>query len=246
MGRRGGKLTFKGEGSDAGDRATKRKKKKQDKKKTSKSGGCDDDFARGDGVAEESHHHDDDEVSGVRTASSAASSAASVARGTGKITVSGTVVTGHDGSTKFTRELDVGDAILLGEEMRVVTMLLSDSSLNLSSGFSSNVDTSKPSSFRYVKKPSHQSDAERKRKARELERERDEHVAAHAFGTYASKGGDGGAGSKKGHQQQELVYRERTEHGSYRIKREKVSKPDGVTRTDLLEMRLKKKSDKYC
>lgn len=53
------------------------------------------------------------------------------------------------------------------------------------------------------------------------------------FGTYVYANND------------ELVYREKTEHGNYRIQRVKV---DGskTTRGDLLQMRSKKKADKYC
>ena len=42
-----------------------------------------------------------------------------------------------------------------------------------------------------------------------------------------------------------LVYREKTETGSYRIKRETVS-GGGLSRQSLLDMRTKKTSDKYC
>jgi hypothetical protein len=41
-----------------------------------------------------------------------------------------------------------------------------------------------------------------------------------------------------------LVYRERTEHGGYRIRKEIIN--EDATRSDLLNMRAKKKSDKYC
>ena len=42
--------------------------------------------------------------------------------GRGKIAISGTVVTGYD--TKFSADLQVGDAILVNNEMRVITMCL--------------------------------------------------------------------------------------------------------------------------
>jgi hypothetical protein len=44
-----------------------------------------------------------------------------------------------------------------------------------------------------------------------------------------------------------VVYRERTEHGNYRIKQMKVVDGNAITnRSDLLDMRSKKTSDKYC
>ena len=110
--------------------------------------------------------------------------------------------------------------------MRVLTMVLSDVSAALSTPFSCDVKI--PVEFRYIQKPRNvvkeRADAAKKVKVTKEEEERS------AFGLY-------GTGT-------EFVYRETTEHGSYRIKREKV---DGnVTRGDLLERRTKKKSDKYC
>lgn len=142
-------------------------------------------------------------------------------KGTGKITSSGTVVTGH--GTQFQREINVGDAILVGPEMRVVTMRLSDASINLSTAFTSNL--SRPSDFQYIHKPRSTQSKKSGDKAGQLKQEEQA-----AFGTFNSNN--------------ELIYHEKTEHGSYRIKRQKVE--GDVTRTDLLAMRLKKTSDKYC
>ena len=182
-------------------------------------------------------------------------------KGTGTITTSGTVVMGHD--TIFQSEIQVGDAILvtilvegdanenenanengnerpssspssqqqqqqqrLREEMRIVTMRLSNQSLNLSSAFSRDIQY--PTSFSYIRKPK---DIRRERQQREeIQRRTLQEQQAHAFGTYAS--------------QQQLIYREKTETGSYRIKREEAS--DAKSRGDLLELRAKKTSDKYC
>ena len=154
-------------------------------------------------------------------------------QGTGHITTSGTVVTGHD--TRFMKEMNAGDAIVVNHEMRVVTMRLSDISINLSSAFSQNYAT--PVSFQYICK-ARQGPGER---AMAEAREKATIEAEHAFDIY--KGSGGSSSSKAG--PSELVYREKTEHGSYRIKRVKV---DGtqVDRGDLLYMRTKKKSDKYC
>jgi hypothetical protein len=163
-------------------------------------------------------------------------------QGTGKITTSGTVVTGYE--TRFEKELQAGDAILctvgLGkdgrEELRVVTMRLSNISLNLSSAFSTNVKT--PTSFQYIRKPRdvHKERAEAHKRTAETLREQ----KTHAFDLYANN--------------DSLVYREKTETGSYRIKREPLSVEAGRTpaaatartRGDLLEMRAKKTSDKFC
>lgn len=67
-----------------------------------------------------------------------------------------------------------------------------------------------------------------------------------AFGIYNTSGGGGRASEKGDGDGQELVYRERTEHGGYRIRREVIRDGNRVTRTDLLDMRTQKKSDKYC
>jgi hypothetical protein len=152
-----------------------------------------------------------------------------IKNGIGKITTSGTVVIGH--GTKFSEQIQAGDAFLITingiQEMRVITMRLSDISLNLSSGFSQNMAT--PVSFQYINKPrdasSSSNNVAEQREAREkaLQEER------HAFGLYSN---------------QEIVYQERTEHGNYRTKRVKV---DGeVSRQELLDLRTKKKSDRFC
>lgn len=153
-----------------------------------------------------------------------------VKTGTGLITTSGTVVTGYN--TRFQQEISVGDAILVNlrngqQEMRVVTMRLSDISINLSSPFSENA--ANPISFQYIQKPK---DVTRETKiAKEkakLESKLEETKASGVFGS-----------------SDEVVYREKTEHGSYRIKKAKVS-GDGITRGDMLEIRSKKAHDKYC
>jgi hypothetical protein len=154
-----------------------------------------------------------------------------IKHGIGKITTSGTVVMGH--GTKFSEQVHAGDAFLVTidgtQEMRVITMRLSDISLNLSSGFSQNMATPVP--FQFISKPRDASNSNNngnvaeQREAREkaLQEER------HAFGLYSNE---------------ELVYQERTEHGNYRTKRVKV---DGkVSRQELLDLRTKKKSDRFC
>jgi preprotein translocase subunit YajC len=149
--------------------------------------------------------------------------------GTGKITTSGTVVTGI--GTRFDKELDQGDALIVvrddKQEMRVVTMRLSNNSCAISSAFSENCKL--PTSFSIIQKPRNKT-KERMEKQLKAKKEQEE-TEQLAFGTYGTN--------------DELVYREKTEHGSYRIQRVKV---DGstTTRGDLLQMRTQKKADKYC
>ncbi|GAX27419.1 hypothetical protein FisN_23Hu117 [Fistulifera solaris] len=145
--------------------------------------------------------------------------------GIGQITSSGTVIMGH--GTSFMNTLSVGDAILVQidenspPEMRVITMCLSNTSINLSSSFSRSLTT--PTSFQYIRKPKVSGQS----RAAKTKLEQDDHERASGF-----------QGSNV------LVYRESTETGSYRIKKETVA--GDVSRTHLLEMRAKKKSDKYC
>lgn len=162
-----------------------------------------------------------------------------IREGKGHITASGTVIMGHN--TKFNSCLNAGDAILVKiptkdgqssrEEMRVLTMRLSDTSASISSAFSQ--DLKHPTDFKYITKPRNlQKERAEKEKKEKLTKEE---IERSAFGTYKS----GGSGTSK-----ELVFRERTEHGSYRIRRETVDSDS--TRSDLLYMRTQKKSDKFC
>jgi hypothetical protein len=160
--------------------------------------------------------------------SSNAANPTTVRKGTGKITTSGTVVTGYD--TLFEKEVAAGDALMcvLGngqDELRVITMRLSNQSLNLSSAFSISLKT--PTSFQYIRKPRDM--AKERRDAQNKQNETREQQEMHSFDLYSSE---------------KMVYREKTETGSYRIKNELVQ--DGKSRGDLLYMRAKKTSDKYC
>mmetsp|Transcript_7386 Transcript_7386/g.10770 ORF Transcript_7386/g.10770 Transcript_7386/m.10770 type:complete len:215 (+) Transcript_7386:83-727(+) len=147
----------------------------------------------------------------------------SIKSGTGKITSSGAVVTGH--GTKFEGELAVGDAMIVGSEMRVVTMRLSNISCGISSGFTSSLTT--PTNFSIIRKPPQKADVLKKKQA--IDKAKAE-VENSAFGTYRGSN--------------ELVYRERTEHGSYRIQKSELEQER--SRTELLAMRSSKTSDKYC
>jgi hypothetical protein len=153
----------------------------------------------------------------------AAAAAPAIMAGSGRITTSGTVVSGYE--TKFGKEVRVGDALLIGSVMRVVTIVLSELSMNLSSAFPS--DFKEPTKYSYVTKPRNQ---ELDEKVMELKQKKAEaETSEHAFAGYAGS---------------QVVYRERTAHGSYRTKR--AGTADNLTRSDLLEIRAKKTSDKYC
>jgi hypothetical protein len=169
-------------------------------------------------------------------------------RGSGKIVVSGTVVTGYH--TQFNTELQVGDAILIHDEMRIVTMRLSNTALNLSSALSMSSSSSlssttkEPVSYYYIQKPRdiHQERVLAETKAIQQQAadiERHQNAFATTSSTNNNNNDSDGVDAKN-----VLVYRERTEHGNYRIKRMKVD--DVTDRSDLLELRSKKTSDKYC
>mmetsp|Transcript_15049 Transcript_15049/g.25411 ORF Transcript_15049/g.25411 Transcript_15049/m.25411 type:complete len:236 (-) Transcript_15049:151-858(-) len=147
-----------------------------------------------------------------------------ISQGQGTITTSSTVVTGH--GTSFKTQLHVGDALLANKEMRVIKMVLSPISISISSAFTTDLKT--PTQFKYINKPR---DVTRESQAKVAKaRMEQEEVEQRAMGTYGNKG--------------EITYRERTEHGSYRIKREQAT--TDMTRSDLLSVRAKKKSDRYC
>ena len=155
--------------------------------------------------------------------------------GKGKITSSGTVLTGH--GTNFMSTLQPGDAIILmigkKEQMRIITMRLSDTSAAISTPFSESIKS--PASYSYVCKPRDQ----KKEAKKQMDKAKadSEELNRSAFGTYAST--DAGNADTN-----YMVFRERTELGNYRIRKEAVE--GDVSRTSLLEMRTTKKSDRYC
>lgn len=225
-----GQLLFKG---DKKSSTKKNKKRKRDSDKHDNDKGTEQHDATskiGDGVA------DQPPPVAAAAAAAASSNAPSLRKGSGKITTSGTVVTGQ--GTKFEKELAVGDAIMAvvngQEELRVITMRLSNTSLNLSSAFS--VSIKQPQSFQYIAKPKNA--AHERKNALKKQLEQDQEKEKSAFDLYSSH--------------QELVYREKTETGSYRIKRQELdtagkgSRSSNNTRGDLLDLRSKKTSDKYC
>jgi hypothetical protein len=229
-----GKLVFKGE---------KAKSKKKKKSKHSSIDSAD----LGQNVAVTKQHSNSASYQTLGSAQSTStqqqhqpepSSGPVISKGKGKIASSDKVLMGYD--TNFMKCLQAGDAILVNvtskdgsssrEEMRVVTMILSNTSASVSSSFSN--DLKHPTAFQYIAKPKDlQKERQQKEKQQRLTKEE---IDRSAFGTY--KSGDG--------EMQELVYRERTEHGSYRIRRELVGSK--TNRSNLLDMRTQKKSDKYC
>lgn len=155
-----------------------------------------------------------------------------ICNGSGRISTSGTTVHGYEG-TKFMTELRVGDAVIvthptsLVDETRIVKMVLSNISMGLSSAFSS--DLISTTSFRYVKAPDEVVDTEG---AERSKREKATVTEDEAFGTYAGKGGT------------KFTYRVmRGNKTGYDIVTEEVQ---GKTRGDLLDMRSKKKADRFC
>jgi hypothetical protein len=219
---RGGALVFKG------DKPSKKKKKSKHSSKQHASSS--EDHEVNDTVV---RHPTTETLATATTADASLLTPPQVQMGTGTITTSGTVVTGH--GTKFTSQLRVGDALLLSHDektdatMRVITMILSDTSLNMSTALLTQCELRTPTTYQFIAKPRNMQEEARQQKKQKDEQSQLE--KQHAFGTYAAT--------------TELVYREKTEHGGYRIRREQV---DGgsTTRGDLLHMRTKKKSDKYC
>ena len=219
MGR--GKLKFKGE-----EKAKKKNKKGTKKKAVASTSAVSATQHQSVAAGASGTYHQ--AINHESAASSSAHKSPQICVGQGTITTSSTVVTGH--GTSFKSQLNVGDALLAqtskGEEMRVIKMVLSQISISISSPFSS--DLKNPTQFKYINKPR---DVNRESQAKAAKaRIEQEEVERRAMGAYGSKG--------------EIVYRERTEHGSYRIKREQAS--TDMTRSDLLSLRAKKKSDRYC
>eukprot|EP00588_Corethron_pennatum_P027740 CAMPEP_0194330022 /NCGR_PEP_ID=MMETSP0171-20130528/50241_1 /TAXON_ID=218684 /ORGANISM="Corethron pennatum, Strain L29A3" /LENGTH=246 /DNA_ID=CAMNT_0039090939 /DNA_START=10 /DNA_END=750 /DNA_ORIENTATION=+ len=246
MGR--GKLTFKGE--DGGKHSKKKKYSSSSKHrlKTKKIGG--------DAAHEYAGPH-------VTSPSAPASAPASVpirapaasmtpVPGPGTITTSSAVVAGHGTSFRSGPGIRRGDALIVEHpvskitEMRVVTMVLGDTSMGISSAFSSDLSTG--CDYATVSAPRDHGREKSERAAR-LKKDAEE-VRRNAFGTYAGsdavfQDGEGGTEADgNGGQSTEFVYRVNDGHGSYKIRREKVE--GKISREDLVVMRGKKKSDKYC
>ncbi|KAF0686200.1 Aste57867_21986 [Aphanomyces stellatus] len=157
-------------------------------------------------------------------------------QGTGRILTSGTTVMGKMG-TRFSHELSIGDALIivhptsLKEETRIITMVLSDVSVSISSPFST--DLVSTTTFSYIKAPKEEvdvADLENKKKRKKNDEE------LFAFGTYA---GGTTAGT-------EFTYRVKKAgvYGGYAILKETAD--SNRSREDLLDIRSKKKGDRHC
>lgn len=236
-----GKLTFKGD-------AKKQKKKKRSKSKHSitiggqKSSNEGLDNAATDTLGQSIHASVDETVPSTSSSTeskpipAAASMTPRIEKGKGKVTSSASVLTGYE--TQFSN-LRAGDAILVQllpipgsetkQEMRVITMILSNTSASISTPFSQ--DLKSPTQYSFISKPRNYEEEARVRLKKQ--KELTEETERCAFGTYKSTVGN-----------KELVYREKTVNGGYRIRKETLH--DDVTRGDLLNLRAKKKSDRYC
>mmetsp|Transcript_35262 Transcript_35262/g.94413 ORF Transcript_35262/g.94413 Transcript_35262/m.94413 type:complete len:203 (-) Transcript_35262:324-932(-) len=190
----------------------------------------------GHGQDRDEEDHDDEREAGGAAAKEeveATEQPIQVLSGSGRISTSGTAVQGHD-STKFMDELHHGDAIIithpttLMDETRIVTMVLSNVSISISSPFSS--DLISTLAFRYVKAPKEKREVVVDEHAKRQKKARDEDAA---FGTYG-----GELGTK-------FVYRERKRQGTgYLIKTEAMTTQR--SRGELLDMRAGKKADRMC
>mmetsp|Transcript_41191 Transcript_41191/g.68506 ORF Transcript_41191/g.68506 Transcript_41191/m.68506 type:complete len:215 (+) Transcript_41191:16-660(+) len=151
--------------------------------------------------------------------------------GTGKLATSGVVVMGIE--TDFTKELDVGDTLLVTvsdkyrnietQESRIVNMVLGKGSLNLEGPFS--CDLTSPTNFMVVKRAP---DMEAIKRARKEERKRAKTAAEDAKQVTYKVLKNPGSGP----------------WGTWTTVTEKV---DGaMSREDMLQKRVKMKADRFC
>lgn len=157
-----------------------------------------------------------------------------VVAGTGRVTSSGTTVYGFE--TIFTEQLTVGDALIVShpttlvDETKVVRMVLSNTSISISSSFTTDLVSTVP--FRFAKAPPPpKSDLDREAQQK---KERLNQLGDAGVGTYASAGGS------------TFTYRVRKEGaaGGYKIVTESTG--GSVSKSELLDMRAKKKGDRHC
>ena len=176
------------------------------------------------------------EGGGGGSSSASSSGLAVVVKGKGRLITSGTTVHGKD--TVFMSELEAGDALevlhpnTLEVERRLVTMVISDMSMAITSAFSSDLISSTP--FSFIKKPPElvDHDAERSSKRNRLLAEEKQ-----AFGTYASGLGE------------TFTYRvkKKSAYGGYKVVTETLGAGgSGQSRESLLNKRCGKKSDRFC
>ncbi|KAK8805230.1 hypothetical protein WA588_000170 [Blastocystis sp. NMH] len=153
--------------------------------------------------------------------------------GSGRIYCTGPIVYGRD--TKFLTELGSGDLFIiqhptsLENEARVVKMIVSDTSLSLSSPFSKDFASLIP--FEYVKKQEEEISPEEKQAQEKKERDAQENQA---FGIYQGAGGT------------QFTYKTKLQsaYGGWKTITKKTKRV--LTREEMLDMRVKHKSDRYC
>ena len=222
-----GALRFKG--GDVVARAPK-KHKKEKKKKHKKD------------KHNRKRHRDADNHGKAASASAAAAAGAEeepelqILSGTGRFLSSGTAVQGKE--TRFQSELAIGDAIVvrhpttLREETRIVTMVLSDISIAISSPFSTDLISTVP--FQYVKAPKRRLD---EAAARDAKRQKQSDAEKQAFGTYAGGGALGEC----------ITFRRKKAgaFGGYEIVTQRNTQ-GSLSREDLLDMRCSNKGDRHA
>ena len=153
--------------------------------------------------------------------------------GKGVLITSGATV--HGTNTQFLSAVNLGDALEVlhpvsrKQEIRVVKMVLSDQSLGINLPFSSDLTSGTPF---FVLKLARAADDPKQLLAM-AEKQRDD-AEKSAFGALAGKGGT------------EFTYREKKAgvHGGYRTVTTALD--SSRSREQLLDMRSKKKSDKFC
>eukprot|EP00516_Mucochytrium_quahogii_P004663 CAMPEP_0203761820 /NCGR_PEP_ID=MMETSP0098-20131031/14834_1 /ASSEMBLY_ACC=CAM_ASM_000208 /TAXON_ID=96639 /ORGANISM=" , Strain NY0313808BC1" /LENGTH=229 /DNA_ID=CAMNT_0050655973 /DNA_START=87 /DNA_END=776 /DNA_ORIENTATION=- len=225
-----GLLRFKGgDTASSLSRGTKRKKKDTKKKKKKKKHKVDEPDS---GTPTDTDEDNQDGANAKKRAKT--SKPPALIDGEGAIITSNVAVTGQE--TKFLDELQAGDVLLVhhptsGEqEARVVTMVLSNMSVSLSSPFSS--DLMVPCAFQYLKKPKDKNEGINKDRAAKLRRKEELETA---FGTYASVGNT-------------FTYRERKSgtnaSGGYQVVEQVLDKE--LSREELLDLRCSKKGDRNC
>lgn len=140
------------------------------------------------------------------------------------------MVSGVHSSTQFSRFLKEGDALIVKnpqtgkEEMRVVRIVVSDSSLMISSAFS--FSSAGSCTYDYVTKPRKElSEGEKEEERLDAER----------------KDGDQASGATRGGV---LQHRVKSAGGGYKIVHETVG--NELSREEMLDKRAGKKSDRYC
>lgn len=161
--------------------------------------------------------------------------------GSGRLISSGTAISGIEG-TKFTHELSHGDILIVNhpntlvDEVKTISMVISDVSLAIDTSFSSDLSTSV--TFKYIKKPKvviDEKTLEKKRKQASLYEEKQ------AFGTYATT---------ERNKDKIVTYRVRKSgtnaSGGYKIVTKKFKKNEDFSREKLLNLRCKQKGDRNC